>query len=81
MAAFSPVWSLLNNDDLPTEDLPIREIVSKGLENLYIILASIINNMKNLLNSRVEDNMMHNLSQVQPLRSENADLKNTILAC
>lgn len=42
MAAFSPVCNLLNKDDLPTDDLPINEIVSKGLENLYIILASII---------------------------------------
>ena len=42
MAAFSPVCNLLKSDDLPTEDLPINEIVSKGLENLYIIFASII---------------------------------------
>lgn len=42
MATFSPVYNLLNNEDLPTEDLPINEIVSSGVdENLYKIFVNI----------------------------------------
>lgn len=44
MATFSPVYNLLKSEDLPTEDLPINEIVSRGIEeNLYKIFVNINN--------------------------------------
>lgn len=45
MAAFSPVCSLLKSEDFPTDDLPIKAIVSSGVEaNLYKIFANILMN-------------------------------------